>query len=69
MTRKNLITIHPGEFLAEALGELGLNLQADHDLKVAGTKIGPPLRSIHSVTHAEVVAARTEATPPAPPFP
>ena len=29
-----------------------LNLQADHDLKVAGTKIGPRLRAIHSVTHA-----------------
>jgi hypothetical protein len=29
-----------------------LNLQSDHDLKVAGTKIGPRLRAIHSVTHA-----------------
>jgi len=28
-----------------------LNLQSDHDLKVAGTKIGPRLRAIHSVTH------------------
>ena len=98
MTRKSLATIHPGEFLAEALGELGLsqaafaraigvspmrishvvkgtrpvtaelallfgrafeqsprywlNLQSDHDLKVAGTKIGPRLRTIRSVTHA-----------------
>ena len=98
MTRTNRITIHPGEFLAETLGELGLsqaafaraigvspmrishvvkgtrpvtaelallfgrafeqsprywlNLQADHDLKVAGTKIGPRLRTIHSVARA-----------------
>lgn len=29
-----------------------LNLQADHDLEVAGNKIGPRLRAIHSVTHA-----------------
>ena len=43
-----------------------LNLQSDHDLKVAGTKIGPRLRAIHSVTHAQVAAARTEATRPAP---
>jgi hypothetical protein len=27
-------------------------LQCDHDLKVAGTKIGPRLRAIQSVTHA-----------------
>jgi addiction module HigA family antidote len=98
MTKKSLVTIHPGEFLAEMLGELGLsqaafaraigvspmrishvvkgtrpvtaelallfgrafeqspqhwmNLQSDHDLKVAGTKIGPRLRAIRSVTHA-----------------
>jgi addiction module HigA family antidote len=98
MTRKNLTTIHPGEFLAETLGELGLsqaafaraigvspmrishvvkgtrpvtaelallfgrafeqspqywlNLQSDHDLEVAGTRIGSRLRAIHSVTHA-----------------
>jgi addiction module HigA family antidote len=98
MTRKNLTTIHPGEFLAETLGELGLsqaafaraigvspmrishvvkgtrpvtaelalmfgrafdqsprywlNLQSDHDLDVAGSRIGPRLRAIHSVTHA-----------------
>ena len=98
MTRKNRTTIHPGEFLAETLGELGLsqaafaraigvspmrishvvkgtrpvtaelallfgrafeqspqywmNLQSDHDLKVAGSKIGPRLRAIHSVTRA-----------------
>ena len=98
MTKKNLLTIHPGEFLAEALGELGLsqaafaraigvspmrishvvkgtrpvtaelallfgrafeqspqywlNLQADHDLKIARAAIGGRLRAIHSVTHA-----------------
>jgi addiction module HigA family antidote len=98
MTRKNLTTIHPGEFLAETLGEMGLsqaafaraigvspmrishvvkgtqpvtaelallfgrafeqssryglNLQSDHDLKVAGMKIGPRLRAFHSITHA-----------------
>ena len=97
MTKKSVIVIHPGEFLAETLGELGLsqaafaraigvspmrishvvkgtrpvtaelallfgrafdqspqywlNLQSDHDLQVAGTKIGPRLRAIHSVTH------------------
>ena len=28
MARKNLITIHPGEFLAETLGELGLSQAA-----------------------------------------
>jgi addiction module HigA family antidote len=28
MTRKNLTTIHPGEFLAEMLGELGLSQAA-----------------------------------------
>jgi len=98
MTKKSLTTIHPGEFLAEALGELGLsqaafarsigvspmrishvvkgtrpvtaelallfgrafeqspqywlNLQSDHDLQVAGTKIGSRLRAIRSVTRA-----------------
>ncbi|MGA8891149.1 MAG: HigA family addiction module antitoxin [Anaeromyxobacteraceae bacterium] len=29
-----------------------LNLQSDHDLKVAVTRIGPRLRAIRSVTHA-----------------
>jgi addiction module HigA family antidote len=46
-----------------------LNLQADHDLKVAWTKIGPRLRAIHSVTHAQVAAAPTEGRRPAPPSP
>ena len=39
MTKKNLTTIHPGEFLAEALGELGLSQAAF-------------ARAIQSVTHA-----------------
>jgi plasmid maintenance system antidote protein VapI len=46
-----------------------LNLQADHDLKVAGTKIGPRLRAIQPVTHAYVAAVPIEVTRPAPPFP
>jgi len=98
MTKKGLPAIHPGEFLAETLEELGfsqaafaraigvspmrvshvikgarpvtaelallfgrafnqspqywLNLQSDHDLKIAKASIGPRLRAIHSVTHA-----------------
>lgn len=98
MTKKGLPAIHPGEFLAETLEELGvsqaafaraigvspmrishvikgarpvtaelallfgrafnqspqywLNLQSDHDLKIAKATIGPRLRAIHSVTHA-----------------
>jgi antitoxin HigA-1 len=98
MAKKSLLAIHPGEFLAETLQELGisqaafaraigvspmrishvikgarpvtaelallfgrafdqspqywLNLQADHDLRVAKASIGPRLRAIHSVTHA-----------------
>ena len=39
MTKKNLTTIHPGGFLAEALGELGLSQAAF-------------ARAIQSVTHA-----------------
>ena len=98
MTKKRLPAVHPGEFLAETLEELGfsqaafaraigvspmrishvikgarpvtaelallfgrafnqspqywLNLQSDHDLKIAKASIGPRLRAIHSVTHA-----------------
>ena len=95
MSRKGLPAVHPGEFLAETLAELGrsraafaraigispmrishvirgarpvtaelallfgrafdqspqywLNLQADHDLKIAQANIGPRLRAIHCV--------------------
>jgi addiction module HigA family antidote len=34
-----------------------LNLQADHDLKAAAASIGPRLRAIHAVTHADARAA------------
>jgi addiction module HigA family antidote len=112
VTRKDLITLHPGEFLAEMLGELGLsqaafaraigpspmrtsdvvkgtrpvtaelallfgrafeqspqywlNHQSDHDLETAEASIGPRLRAIHSVAHAQVVAVPLEVTRPAP---
>ncbi len=98
MPKKNLLTIHPGAFLAEALAELGisqaalaraigvspmrishvvkgtrpvtaelallfgrafgqapqywLNLQVEHDLRVAAATMGRRLRGVHAVIQA-----------------
>jgi plasmid maintenance system antidote protein VapI len=40
--------------------EYRLNLQVDHDFKVAGSKIGPHLRAIQSVTRVQPASAATK---------
>lgn len=52
MTRKNLITIHPGEFLAETLAELGLSQAAF--ARAIGVS---PMRISHVVKGARPVTA------------